>query len=236
MTQTRILDIRFKFPLPFALIPAFRGAIASESGFENVLFHNHLDTGYRYGYPLIQYKHIGGRPVLICINEGVDEVYEFFRKRKRSLRLNGISYPVDIGDISLKTWCIGQNNFRHKYHISNWMALNQANYQLYKNLRSDEERMELLESILIGNVKSMGKGMGIWFDRNTELRLERMPEVKNGKFKNRSVMLFNAEFTTNVSIPNFLGLGKGVSIGFGMLYHLSKEKEKEENIKAILKG
>jgi len=233
MTQTRILEIRFRNPLPFALIPAFRGAVASESGFKNILFHNHIDTGYRYRYPLIQYKRIGGCPALICINDGVDEVYEFFRKRKQSVFLNGHHYPLDIGDISLRTWRIDRQYFRHRYFMSNWMALNQVNYQRFKILKSEEDRIELLEGILAGNIKSMGKGLGIWFERPPEVKIHPRPEFRNGKFKNKNVILFHVEFSCNVSIPNYLGLGKGVSTGYGVLHHLKKEERLDTSIKAM---
>jgi hypothetical protein len=38
--------------------------------------------------------------------------------------------------------------------------------------------------------------------------------------------IFDAEFLTNVSIPDYAGLGKGVSVGYGVTV---RKKEKENN-------
>ncbi|MDD2636807.1 MAG: CRISPR-associated endonuclease Cas6, partial [Bacteroidales bacterium] len=41
-------------------------------------------------------------------------------------------------------------------------------------------------------------------------------------FKGVKMHTINAEFKTNVLLPNYLGLGKGVSIGFGTVKSKSK--------------
>jgi transketolase N-terminal domain/subunit len=37
--------------------------------------------------------------------------------------------------------------------------------------------------------------------------------------------MFDAEFLTNVSIPDYAGLGKGVSVGYGMAVRKKDKKE-----------
>ena len=37
------------------------------------------------------------------------------------------------------------------------------------------------------------------------------------KFKNVNMLGFDVVFSTNVSLPQYVGLGKGVSLGFGMI-------------------
>ena len=36
-------------------------------------------------------------------------------------------------------------------------------------------------------------------------------------YKKQRLLSFNVEFETNVSLPDHIGLGKGVSVGFGDL-------------------
>ena len=79
--KIKILTAIFDSELQPYEIPALRGAIAEKVGRENVIFHNHLrNDAYLYRYPLVQYKQIGGRPALVCIDYGVDEIHKYFEK------------------------------------------------------------------------------------------------------------------------------------------------------------
>jgi len=40
------------------------------------------------------------------------------------------------------------------------------------------------------------------------------------------MLAFNIEFKTNVFLPNFIGLGKGVSIGFGTIKQIYQKENK----------
>lgn len=49
-------------------VSAFRGAVVANSGSESLLFHNHAsDEGFRYRYPLIQYKRIHRKAAIVCV-------------------------------------------------------------------------------------------------------------------------------------------------------------------------
>ena len=45
------------------------------------------------------------------------------------------------------------------------------------------------------------------------------------KYKNVKLMMFDAEFSSNVSIPDYTGLGKGVSIGYGTTVAMKKQRK-----------
>ena len=86
MKKIRLLSITFDTEIKPYEIPAFRGAIIEKAGRESILFHNHLNEGaYLYKYPLIQYKMIGSKPCIMCIEHGVDEIHKFFEKDRKSV-------------------------------------------------------------------------------------------------------------------------------------------------------
>ena len=58
MKKVRILDVSFENEIRSWEVPVFRGAIIATAGRDHTLFHNHKDEGFRYAYPLIQYKRI----------------------------------------------------------------------------------------------------------------------------------------------------------------------------------
>lgn len=70
----RTLTISFDTDIRFKEIPLFRGAVLKILGDKaNLLYHNHTsDDTFRYSYPLVQYKRIGGKATIVCIEEAVD--------------------------------------------------------------------------------------------------------------------------------------------------------------------
>ena len=74
MKKLRVLDIEFENEIQPWEVPAFRGAVIESAGRKNILFHNHKRDKFVYSYPLIQYKRIGKKPHLVCIDDGVDEI------------------------------------------------------------------------------------------------------------------------------------------------------------------
>lgn len=212
-------------------IPLFRGAVIKNLGeHPNVYFHNHLDDDkFRYSYPLIQYKRIGGKAAIVCVEKGVDVIGQFLTE------VNGI---LTIGDrqvtcntrgiqpakILVQTW---MDMF--DYHISRWLPLNSKNYQLYQNLESVVERVSFLENILKGNLLSMLKGLDIHLEKELILKITKLSEPYLFNNKGVKMMAFNADFKCNLTIPNNLGIGKNASIGCGTVHQLRKEENNETN-------
>ncbi len=63
--------ISFSNPLDNHQIPQFRGAINTALGENaNLFFHNHTEDGFRYSYPLVQYKRIRQKAAIVCIKDG----------------------------------------------------------------------------------------------------------------------------------------------------------------------
>ncbi len=62
--------------------------------------------------------------------------------------------------------------------------------------------------------------MGIYFNNKIKVTILQVDEPKVYKFKNIKMMGFDIRFKSNVSLPDYIGLGKGVSIGFGMIKRL----------------
>ena len=78
MTEIKTLLIQFDNPIESEEIKFFRAAVISSLQEKDVLFHNHVEEGYRYAYPLIQYKRTHGKAAIFCIGEGVDAIYGYF--------------------------------------------------------------------------------------------------------------------------------------------------------------
>lgn len=216
--KLRILTIRFDGELAGHEIPAFRGAIASKVGFENVLFHNHLGKeSFMYRYPLIQYKNLRGKPAIVCIEQGVDEIHNFFQQKDWSLSVSGRTIDMKIENLSLNQFTMQVWDRMWDYHIKNWIALNAENYQKYQLLETEEQKKEMLSGILKANILSFAKGIEWTVSKPIEIQFTSPIETRPVKVKGNKLVAFNINFKTNVFLPNNIGLGKSVSHGYGVV-------------------
>ena len=66
----------------------------------------------------------------------------------------------------------------------------------------------------------------------TRYRLHKITAIEDPRvvmYKGVKLMSFDAEFKTNVSIPDYVGLGKGVSLGMGMVVRRYEKKNEDNN-------
>jgi hypothetical protein len=182
------------------------------------LLHNHLESGESaYRYPLVQYKVINRVPTLVGLNEGADLLINLFLKIK-TLQIEDKTYPINQKNIESKTLEIGLSNELHSYRFQTlWMALNQENHQRYLH-NSASEQQKQLNTLLQNNILSYYKAMNYWLNPQERIMgmLQNVYE-KETKFKDKSMIAFQADFVSNAVLPSFIGIGKSVARGFGTL-------------------
>jgi len=213
--QTAISVMRVCYPdvrVPQWQGRKLRGFFASGQE-EGSVLHNHGEQGAElYRYPLVQYKIIGGTPVVLAIGDGIPVLQPLVVTRQE-LVLGRHTYPRGQLELSLDDWVIGDTAERLSYRfVTPWFGLNQANHRRYTRAGA-AERKALLERVLAGNLLSLSKGLGVTVERR--LTVEAALEEAPARFKNETVLGFWGRFSVNFQIPELLGLGKSVSRGFG---------------------
>lgn len=210
--------IRFNNEMRLHEIPLFRGAVIHSLQEASVFFHNHSgkDT-LRYAYPLIQYKCIDGKAAMLGIKEGVSDVEKFLACNPDIMRIGQrrdrmLIHKINRGDTALKL-----TSEWNLYELHNYLPLSQENYMQYRNAESLAERCTLLEQCLVGNILSFAKGVGVHFDEQIKVVLQNAENIKLYEFKKVKMMAFDIVFNANVSLPQYIGLGRKVSFGFGTL-------------------
>ena len=218
MTQTlQIVTVTFpEIRLPQRAAAQLRGYFGTVFQEHNPLLHNHYDDGrLRYAYPLVQYKVVGGMPVLVGLQEGAKLLAELFFQMK-VLRIDEREYPVMERDIAFKNVSVGVGEGLTDYQFRTlWMPLNQQNYPEYLQ-KSPDERRAMLGRILTGNVLSFFKGIGLFLPEGLRiLTTVRPQEERLTGFKDQLMTAIGGEFTTNAVLPDWIGLGKSVARGYG---------------------
>lgn len=231
LKRIRYLTIRFDASIDRNELSAFRGAIATAVGPDHTLFHNHDEQGpggYAYRYPAIQYKRIGRNPLLVCVEAGVDEIHQLFQRPSWQLDLNGRPLTLAVADLRLQQYTLQAWEHSFRFELRDWLALNDANYARYLHTPDELDRLELLERILTGNILSMAKGLGWHIDRPVKVRIHDCSPIRWLYYKGQRLAGFDLEFSTNVFLPDWIGLGKGVSLGFGVVRGRRREERRKE--------
>ena len=195
-------------------IPKIRGFFAAKFPQYIELHHHIAAKKYIYSYPLIQYKVLNHTPTIIGINEGVAILKKIYDKVDE-LKIGETRIPIREKKIVQKQEVFGLSDQLQFYKfIIPWLGLNQKNYSNYQTA-SAAGKFDLLNRVLIGNILSMSKSLGytvadkIMVSSDTRLQLT--------KLKGRELSGFIGFFAANFQIPDFLGIGKSVSRGFGTL-------------------
>jgi hypothetical protein len=75
----------------------------------------------------------------------------------------------------------------------------------------------MLERILTGNLLSFAKGIGWQVQGRVMAEVPTPPLLKTRAFKGVDIDVFDMEILTNMVLPEGLGLGKAVSVGYGVV-------------------
>ncbi|HLW41378.1 MAG TPA: CRISPR-associated endonuclease Cas6 [Flavobacterium sp.] len=219
MPKIRTLKVVFDTPLKQYEIPAFRGAIVDLVGREDTTFHNHKgENGFHYRYPKIQYKAKQGKAMIFCMEEGIEPLYQVFQNSNQEINLNGKQIALNVEDIKLNQPFLQVWDKWMYYKITDWLPLNEKNFERYITLDSEIEKLELLEKVLVGNILSMAKGLDWNIKNEVKVRITEKVAEKNITFKNVKMKGMIVFFKSNVFLPAHIGIGKGASIGHGVIH------------------
>lgn len=225
MKKTRVLVLRYVNKLAPPEIPLFRGAvIGTMEGKADALYHNHGDDSVVYRYPMIQYKRIGQCAAIVAVDSGADIIGQFLSSGNSRLRIGEREEEFLISDIKANSCLIQVWDGYFNYHLRKWLPLNSKNFLEYKALNALSEKINFLEHILIGNILSFAKGIGVTLSSNVRCRIISLESPRIAIYKGVKMMSFDMVFQSNVSLPDFVGLGKGVSLGFGTVSRMRREE------------
>ncbi len=196
-----------------------RGYFSQLFGRESDLWHNHeLDGRPIYRYPLIQYKVVKGRPMLVGLGEGASLLIQHFLE-VQTIDIDGLLLPVHSKEVKSRELLVGVYTEERRYRFENpWFALNQENYQRFRQ-QSPEQQRENLCRVLTGHILALFKGVNHWEEQEIVIKTLDL-EAIGARFKNQPMMMFKGTFTCNVRLPDYIGLGKSVSRGFGTIVEI----------------
>lgn len=177
-----------------------------------------IDGSYRekFLYPRVQVKILNEQIYLVGIKEGVEPIQSIVDHLK-VMNFGNITFEVQgcEAEIEEERFMPANRMIRYKF-LTPWVALNETNLMKYKYMYGDE-RLKLLTRLLSQNIVFLAKEMGLDLQTKiySKLKLESLyPRlVDDGQMGS-----FQGEFRSNFVLPNFLGLGNGITKGYGVLF------------------
>lgn len=211
----RLLSLAFDLPLARRDIAGFRASVAAAAGLEQDLFHNHRDDGsVQYRYPLVQYRSERGKAAIIGLDQGGDAIYDWYRAAGNRLLWNGQEHALRIERLDVREYAIQYHDEPRPYRLRQWLALNQANYRDWQadlHARSAE-----LDRVLVAHILTFCRAVGWRLPERLDAGVVSIAATYRTRLLGNELMAFDLTFRSNLALPPGIGLGKGVSHGFGV--------------------
>ncbi len=179
-----------------------------------------LDGSYRdkFLYPRVQVKILNEQIYIIGIHEGVDTILSATKKFKQ-FDFGNITFTVQDYDIErLNNQFIPSDRPLRYRFITPWVALNHMTGGKYR-LLSNKEKPSYLNKLLGQNLIFLANEVGI----NIEKEIFSKVKVKSlfpKPIDENKWGAFRGEFKTNFVLPNYIGVGNGITRGFGTIYSM----------------
>lgn len=226
MKQVETLILQFNTKLKQREISLFRGAVIAKLAKNNILYHNHIDDGFRYNYPLVQYKILDGKTSIVYVGiEGANAASDFMSANDLNLQIGTQLKIFQFLNIKTDKINLGIAESSNTYFIKHWLPFNAKNFTSYKKSKSIVDTAQLLEKILLGNILSFLKSQLVFVEEKIQVNITDIIKVNNIKFKDIHLLCMDVLFCCNVFLPSYIGLGKHSSIGYGTLFRKNDIKK-----------
>jgi hypothetical protein len=141
----------------------------------------------------------------------------FFSSANFDVEIGNNDITLEISSVKADKCLIQTWDTMFEYYLTKWLPLNQENYKTYCNLESIIDKYSMLEKLLTANILSFLKGINVFTNQQIICKITDIKDQYIIDYKDIKMTAFNIKFKTNVSLPNYIGLGKGVSLGNGIV-------------------
>ena len=177
-----------------------------------------LDGSYRdrFLYPRVQVKILNEQIYIIGIHEGVDPVLSVAEKFEM-FDFGNITFEVQDCDIeNVDQQFIPSSRLVRYRFITPWVALNHMTGGKYRFL-TNQEKPSYLNRLLGQNIIFLANEVGINLADNIYTKVKVSSLFPRPVDENKWGA-FMGEFKTNFVLPNYIGVGNGITRGFGTIF------------------
>jgi len=184
-----------------------------------------LDGKYRdhYLYPRVQVKVLNEQIYIIGVGDGSDCVLQLIDKVS-TLDFGNITFEVNDKNIIDMMDQFQQHDQLIRYRfVTPWVALNRTTGRKYRAL-NNSERVSFLNKLLGHNIVFIANDLGVDLIDKVFTKVN-LTSLSPKHVDENSWWAFSGEFSTNFNLPNYIGLGNGITRGYGAIYGLFNPQE-----------
>ena len=170
----------------------------------------------KFLYPRVQVKILNEQIFIIGINEGIEPVLKLAEKFK-AFDFGNITFEIESYEVeeSENQFIPSKKLLKYKF-VTPWVALNHMTGGKYRFLGS-QEKPSFLNKLIGQNIVFLANELGV------KLSDDIFTRVSLSSFSPESVDdnkwgAFIGAFETNFILPNYIGVGNGITRGFGTIF------------------
>ena len=170
----------------------------------------------KYLYPRVQVKILNEQIFLIGLKEGVDPVLSL-KEKIQTLDFGNISFNVldnesDLSENQLRM----TDKLMHYRFLTPWVALNQSTGGKFRR-KKKQEKIKFLNILLAQNLIFIIKEFGSVLDEKVYTKII-VPSLFPKSVDEKRWGSFSGEFKTNFLLPSYIGIGNGLTRGYGTIF------------------
>jgi hypothetical protein len=172
-------------------------------------------------YPRVQVKVLRNQLCIFGIGAGYKvvrgfyEEIESFQVEEEVYKITGMDLPESDLQLSLPS----EDFLRYKF-ITPWVALNRRYLVMYRALLP-VERAAFLNRLLVQNLLFIGRELGYEINYTVTARAK-LQSLTPRVVEEQGSGSFKGYFTSNMILPDYLGLGNGITKGLGTIVQMQQ--------------
>lgn len=211
--RTLILTLEPEYPLMFS-VEELRTFLNKELAEYMALPRNNT-TGFVHRYPVLQAKLVKRDLIVIGISQGADFLCQIIRDRK-TLDAGKNTCRITACDSEVRSEPFGVMDTDTAYEfLTPYLALNQQHAKQFYDLNGKAQRDAFLQTRLSTHLATLAKSLDCRI--TVPIICEAKVRFKRDRIRNENLMVFLGKFRTNLCIPDYLGIGRLVSQGYGTI-------------------
>ncbi len=214
----QILRLTAERPLSLEQAIGLRGYYAAAFG-QAPSFASFLECSRTYRYPRLQYKVLEGQGVILGLAEAAAVLALLPYPESLHLGREDLAV-VDVQSIDHEgRWGLADETRTYSW-LTPWLILDEAGLAKYFRLKSPPTQKYFLENLLISNLLAISKELGYHTPAQIQAEIRELKPI-TVEIHHAPTLGFVGAFSTNMEMPDFIGLGRSVARGFGAIIRLS---------------
>jgi hypothetical protein len=217
MKKIQYLYIRFENRLSMEELMILIELIAGKMQEKSKFFVSDSDR-----YPLIQYKLFRNRLCMVCLGEGANEVTYLLQSKELHFVINHKNITLSVEDFKVNYFILQSWNTLFDYKIDHWIPFSTIEeYIAFTQIDNNEKRIGLLQKRMRENLTSFYNELDCEVDDN--LKIDLTFPFKISFSEENNLTDFSFYFTSNLSIPQYGGLGVNAVLGNGVVNRINNK-------------